>query len=378
MKIHNEQTKIVYDTNIVDYIKELQPKRVCVTSDPFMLELGVVEPLEHYFKSGNIPYKIFSDVKPNPSQSLVTEGLAHIFDSKPSLIIAVGGGSAIDLAKAIIYFCLQIKTGFIAEDELVKPVFIAVPTTAGTGSEVTNFAVITNDDTGVKQVIRSDLMQPDAAVLDVDLTMTAPPHITADTGFDALTHAIEAYVSRFRTPFSDAYALQAAEMIFDNLVPAFAAGDRAAKRNMQLAASIAGMAFNHSALGINHSIAHSVGAIFHLPHGRANSLILPALMRFNMKDEATLYRYSLMGKALGFNFDTPEQTADALIKAVEVLKEMLELPKGFADLDIDPEQVEAQLPVIAEEAVNDYCAPGHPFDVTRDDIKTIVRSVLKP
>ncbi len=376
VKIHNEQTKIVYDTNIVDYIKELKPKRVCVTSDPFMLKLGVVAPLEQYFKTSNIPYKIFSDVKPNPSQALVTEGLAHIFDTKPSLIIAVGGGSAIDLAKAIMYFCLQIKTGFIAEDELVKPVFIAVPTTAGTGSEVTNFAVITDDETGAKQVIRSDLMQPDAAVLDVDLTMTAPPHITADTGFDALTHAIEAYVSRLSTPFSDAYALQAAQMIFDNLVPAFVSKDREAKRNMQLAASIAGLAFNHSALGLNHSIAHAAGAIFHLPHGRANALILPALMRFNMKDEPTLNRYSQMGKALGFVFETPGKTAAALVRAVEILKKMLELPAGFADIGIDRKQLEAELSVIAQEAVNDYCTPGHPFEVTKDDVKSIVRTLI--
>jgi len=380
MRIHNEQTRIVYDTRIVDFIKQLNPKRVCLTSDPFMMKLGVLEPIEAYLVDMDIPYRVFSDVKPNPDESLVKEGLFHIFDTKPDLIVAVGGGSAIDLAKAIMYFCLEIKKEFIAKDSLKKPEFVAVPTTSGTGSEVTNYTVITDGETGAKRVIQSDLMQPDAAVLDVTMTLSAPAHITADTGFDALTHALEAYASGLRTPFSDAYALQAVEMIFDNLLPAYEADTRQAregpKAKMQIAATLAGLAFNHSGLGINHSIAHSIGAIFHIPHGRANALVLPHVMAFNLKDPAVARRYAHAARMLGVDMGSTQASAMALIKAVEVLKERLGLPATLKDMGIDGPEVEAVLPRIVDDALGDYCTPSHPFAVTEDEILAIVRELI--
>ncbi len=376
MKIHNQQTRIVYDTKIVDYLSRLQPRRVCLTSDPFMVKLGVIKPVEAYLTAQGIPYKVFSDVRPNPDDSLVKEGLAHIFDAKPDLIIAIGGGSAIDLAKAIMYFCLEIKKEFISGESLKKPVFVAVPTTAGTGSEVTNYTVITDNETGKKRVLQSSLMQPDAAVLDVSLTLTAPAHITADTGFDALTHAIEAYVSRLRNPFSDAYALKAIELIFSSLVPAFEAGDQPGpKAKMQMAATLAGLSFNHAGLGINHSIAHSIGSVFHISHGRANALVLSHVMAFNLKDKAVTLGYARLAKLLGMELGSPEKSARALIRAVEILKERLGLPVSFKDLDIDQGQVVAALPQIVEDAQEDYCTPGHPFAVSQDQIRDILNTI---
>lgn len=380
MKIHNEQTRIVYDTKIVDYIRQLAPQRVCLTSDPFMVDLGVLEPIEAYLKEKNIPFRVFSDVKPNPDDSLVREGLHHIFDTKPDLIVAVGGGSAIDLAKAIMYFCLEIKKEFIAKDSLKKPVFVAVPTTAGTGSEVTNYTVITDGDTGAKKVIQSDLMQPDAAVLDVSLTLSAPAHITADTGLDALTHAVEAYVSCLSTPFSDAYALQAMDLVFDNLIPAYEAdtpeAQKAPKAKMQIAATLAGLAFNHSGLGITHSIAHSIGAVFHIPHGRANALVLPHVMAFNLKDPGVVRRYAHGARLLGLDMGGTDDSARALIKAVAVFKARLGLPATLKDLGIDGAEVEEAMSRIVDDALADYCTPSHPFAVTADEIRGIIRQLI--
>jgi len=377
MKIHNEQTRIIYDTPIINYLKELAPKRVCVTSDPLMIKLNVLKPVEDYFSANGIPYQIFSDVRPDPDMSLVKEGLAHIFDVKPDLIIAVGGGSAIDLAKAIMFFCMQVKGELIEEENLKKPFFVAVPTTAGTGSEVTNYTVISDESTGSKHVIQSELMQPDAAVLDVSLTMTAPPSITADTGFDALTHAIEAYTCSLHTPFSDAYALKAVDLIFNSLVPAYEDKTlRPPKEQMQIAATLAGLAFNHSGLGISHSISHSLGSRFHIPHGRANALVLPQVMRFNLRDRATEKRYEQLSRTLGMMPGKGDRNARAMVLAVEALKKLLHLPEKISDLDIDPGRVDADMPGIAQDALKDYCTPSHPFNVTYEDICGIVKQLL--
>ena len=238
--------------------------------------------------------------------------------------------------------------------------------------------MISDDATGAKHVIQSPLMQPDTAVLDVSLTMTAPAHITADTGLDALTHAIEAYTSKAHTPFSDAYALKAVAMIFGSIVPAYERADhRQAKADMQLAATLAGMAFNHSGLGICHSIAHTLGARFHIPHGRANALVLPEVMRFNLKDGATARRYAKLAASLGMAMDTVEKGAMSMILAVETLKGLLHLPKRLSDLDIDPGQVAADLPVIARDALADYCTPSHPFQTNETGISQIVTQLLK-
>jgi alcohol dehydrogenase class IV len=377
MKIHQELTKIVYDTSAIDYIKLLAPKSVCLTSDPFMIKLGVLRPFEQYFVDKGIPYKVFSDVQPNPSEALVRKGLLHIIETKPDVIIAIGGGSAIDLAKAIMYYCIHIKTEFMSIDSIQKPLFIAVPTTSGTGSEITNYTVITDEETGAKRVIQSELMQPDVAILDVDLTMSAPGSITADTGVDALTHALEAYVSKLRTPFSDAYALKAIDLIFKNLIPAYENGNhKESRQNMQIAATLAGLAFNHSGLGINHSIAHSLGAIFHLPHGKANALVLPEVMKFNLKSQDVIQRYDEIARYLGMNFGTPEINAKALIEGIHVLKSHLGQPNKLSVLDINMNAIIGNLPQILSDVKADYCTASHPFVVTDEDIRGIVMALV--
>ena len=376
MKIHHELTKIVYDTCAIDYVKLLNPRSVCLTSDPFMIKLGVLEPFERYFKEKGISYKIFSDVKPNPSEELVRNGLLHIIETKPDVIIAIGGGSAIDLAKAIMYYCIHIKSELIEMESIHKPLFIAVPTTSGTGSEITNYTVITDDNTGAKHVIQSELMQPDVAILDVNLTLSAPKSITADTGIDALTHALEAYVSKFKTPFSDAYALKAIELVFKNLISTYDNGNHIESRqNMQIAATLAGLSFNHAGLGINHSIAHSLGALFHLPHGKANALILPSVMTFNLKCPSVVENYDIIARYLGMNFNIPLTNAKALIEGIKVMKSHLALPMKFSDLDISMDQIIENLPKIIEDVHKDYCTTAHPFAVTDEDIRGIIMSL---
>lgn len=376
MNIHQERTKIIYNTTGIDFIKELNPRSVCITSDPFMLELGVVEPFEAYFKKESIPYEIFSDVQPNPSNLLVEKGLLHIIQHKPDVVIAIGGGSAIDLAKAIIYYCLKIKSEIIHTEEIHKPYFIAIPTTSGTGSEVTNYAVITEEDSGQKIVIQSDDIQPDLALLDATLTLTAPPSITADTGFDALTHAIEAYVSTTQNHFSDAYALKAITLIYEHLISAYENSSCfESKKNMQLAATMAGMAFNHSGLGLSHSIAHILGARFHISHGKANALALPAVIQYNSRDPKTLNKYKQIARTLGFNLSSDEENTQALIHSLKLIKKRIDLPDLLSTLNISRKDVLEQLDDIVSEIKVDFCITGNPIEISDDMLRTVILSI---
>ena len=377
MKILTQKTQLVYDTKALDYIKQLNPKSVCITTDPIMIDLGIVKPFINYFKSEGITYEIFSDVVPNPTEELVQKGLLHIIKHKPDHVIAIGGGSAIDLAKAIIYYCITLKSEFMSTNAIQKPTFIAIPTTSGTGSEVTNYTVITSEATGMKNVIQSDLIQPSVALLDYTLTVTAPNFITAETGFDALTHAIEAYVSTPNTPFSDAYALKAVQLVFEHLIPSYQVSENhQSKEYMQLASTIAGMAFNASGLGLCHSIAHALGSHFHLSHGKANALVLPEVMTFNIKNKAVLHKYDGLARSLGFSLNTPERNVQALIKAIDHLKSKLNLPMTLGELGIDKNDLSQLLPTLIRDIHQDFCLPGNPIQPSHDDIQNILFQLL--
>ncbi len=377
MHIHYETTKVVYDTTITTYIKELNPRSVCITTDPIMLKLGIVKPLETFFTEQGIPYELFSDVAPNPSSALVEKGLLHIVDHKPDVVIAVGGGSAIDLAKAIIYYCIQLKSKLMHTTDIHKPLFIAVPTTSGTGSEVTNYAVITDEVSGTKEVIQSAHIQPDVALLDPSLTYTVPAHITAETGFDALTHGIEALVATGRTSFSDAYAKESIQTIYKSLLPSYTNGeDKQAKAALQLAATMAGMAFNIAGLGLCHSIAHSLGSHFHIAHGKANALVLPSVVAFNAQSTDVTKQYSELAKGLGFTLASDKDNVDAFIQSLYLLKHQLQLPRYLTDINITKETITASMDMLIADIQNDFCLAGNPVSATREDIKGILMTLV--
>ncbi|MBF4695938.1 iron-containing alcohol dehydrogenase [Fusibacter ferrireducens] len=375
MKKIMNPTQIIYDTSAVDYIASLKPKNVCITTDPIMLKLGILDPIRDYLKAQKIAYEIFSDVQPDPSEALVQKGLMHIIETKPDLIIALGGGSAIDLAKAIVFYCIKIKEKLMQSEYIHKPLFVAIPTTSGTGSEVTNYAVITSSD-GKKQVIQSELIQPDVAILDASLTLSAPDNLTAETGFDALTHALEAIVSLESNPFSEAYALKAIELIFENLIPAYQTCTHLeSKKNMQLASTMAGMAFNQSGLGLCHSIAHSIGATCHLSHGLSNALVLPEVMKFNSRNHQVRDQYNMVSQYLGLVLDSPDMNVKALIESIRIIKQRLNLPTHLHELNIPMDVILSNMPKIITEVKQDFCSESNPINFTDEDIRGIIMTI---
>lgn len=249
-----------------------------------MHESGRVSYLTDKIKAEGAKWEIFSDVTPDPDIETVTAGVAKILEFQPDTVIALGGGSPIDAAKAIAYFAAK-------QIDLRDCPFVAVPTTSGTGNQVSKFAVITDRARGIKYPLSDDTLLPDYAVLDAELTCSVPPKVTADTGLDVLTHAIEAFVCTEANAFTDALAEKSVKLVDHYLLLAYKEPDnREARQGMHNASCLAGAAFSNAGLGLCHSMAHAMGAQFHIPHGRANAILLPVVMSFNAGCETTLTR----------------------------------------------------------------------------------------
>lgn len=275
MSIFSVPTRILSGEAAFEQLKAYAITRACIICDPFVAKSGLLNKLLKVLAEMGANHRIFSDIRPDPDTDLVVEGLQQILEHKPDAVIAVGGGSAIDAAKAI-SFLYQKNTG------AQKPLCVAVPTTSGTGSEATNFAVITDKATHIKYPLVHDRLLPDVAILDPSLICSVPPAITADTGMDVLTHAVEAYVALEASDFTDALAEKAVRLIVQYLPVAYREGtDLEAREHVHNASCMAGVAFTHAQLGINHSIAHALGGHYRLPHGRANAIVLPHVIAFN-------------------------------------------------------------------------------------------------
>lgn len=352
------KAKLFFGPQAVEHLQSLDCSNVLVVTDGFLQESGMVSKMTQHLPSA-ARVRVYSNVKPDPSQELVDAGVEMIFDVKPDLVIAFGGGSCIDATKAILYFA--------AEKGMERPYFLAIPTTAGTGSEVTNFAVITRGTTKVALI--DDALAPDGALLDASFTRSVPPKITADTGMDVLTHALEAYVSNKATTFTDAMAVKALRIVLKDLPVVFHDGDAMrARGRMAEASCVAGIAFTNAGLGINHSLAHALGGRFHVAHGRLNAILLPYVMRFHMSEAKYCEPYERLAHELGMS------DADELLQRVIDLRHGLGVEDRLADLGtIDAASFEEHVGDMAEAASHDRCTPTNPRPVSKQDLVNLYR-----
>lgn len=302
---------------------------------------------------------------------------------EPDLIVGLGGGSVMDAAKAawVLYEYPDATWDWIFSRPRLRDLrrrarYVGVPTTSGTGSEVTYFAVITDrrGETPVKRGFGSREMMPDLAIVDPELTVTMPPSVTADTGFDVLVHAVEAYVSVAANDFSDPLALKAIRDIFAWLPRAVAHGDDLeAREKVHFAATTAGLSFTNADLGIAHALAHQLGAVFGIPHGRANALMLAPVVRFNAP--AARARYAQIARALGLPADDEDTATEALAQAIEDLQEGVGIPKTLAEMGVDRSEFEARLEVMVENAHRDGCRPGNPRVAEAEDLRALLLGI---
>lgn len=365
-------------------------KRAFIVTDTFLYQNGYTKPIEQKLDEMGITHTTFYNVAPDPTLACAKEGAAQMAAFRPDLILAVGGGSAMDAGKImwVLYehpdvdfqdmamrFCDIRKRVYTFPKMGESAYFVAIPTTAGTGSEVTPFAVITDEVTGVKYPLADYELLPKMAIVDADLMMNAPKGLTAASGIDAVTHALEAYASVMATDYTDGLALRSLKLIFENLPRAYAngSGDPRARENMANAACMAGMAFANAFLGVCHSMAHKLGAFHHLPHGVANALMIDEVLRFNAAEVPvkmgtfpqydhphTLARYAEIADYLKLGGNTDAEKLERLIAAVDALKEQVGIKKTIRDYGIDETDFLNRLDAMVEQAFDDQCTGANP------------------
>lgn len=378
MSSHDFQVKpmIWYGKDCLQRLNDLSFKKVCIVTDKSMVKLGMLEPLTKILDDLNVSYRIFDEVEPDPSLETVLSGLSHILVTKPDLLIAVGGGSVIDAAKAIMFFCLRVKEEVIKPEKIVKPYFVAVPTTSGTGSEVTSYSVITDTKNGKKIPIKDKRMLPDVAILDTVFTSTLPKKVIANAGIDVLTHALEAYVSLEHHAMSDLYALEAARKVSSCLTSMYdQVSDEKSRMEMHMASCYGGIAFENSGLGLNHGMAHALGGKFMLPHGQANALLIPHIIRYNCGDhmggEETRKRYETMAKVMEMAKGNKGDGKTEIIHQINQLTKHLELPSAIKDCGISEKAFLSSVPEMVKKALADFTTSSNPRKAEAEDVVKI-------
>lgn len=370
------KTKVYFNKGSMQTLRCLEGHCALVVSDSIMEELGYLKQAQEYLQEAGIASTTFTDVKPDPDVSIVAAGVQAYESCHADVLVALGGGSVIDTAKAILYFVWQ---RYKARGERFdKPCFVAIPSTSGTGSEVTNFSVISAN--GAKNVLIDEFIAPDVALLDSVCIQHVPKAVIADTGMDVLVHALEAYVSTDATDFTDALAEKTAELIFGHLKALYddPTNDDARDR-VQNASCMAGIAFTNSNLGITHSLAHALGAEFHLPHGRSNALMMEAVIEYNADiagsaNNYAAWKYQKMAAELNLPARTPREGTVSLLRAIEQLKRDLGIPQGIhATGKVDPELFEKVVEDMAEDAMHDRCTPTNPIQPTKKDLVRLYR-----
>ena len=395
--------KIYFEAGSIKYLSDMKGiSKAFIVTDKSMVDLGYVDKVIYQLekRDNQVHYEIFSDVESDPSFDTIDRGVEAMGSFEPDVIIALGGGSAIDAAKGMWLFYehpdvdkeglklkfLDIRKRTYKYPKLgLKASFVAIPTTSGTGSEVTNFAVITDKHNNVKYPFADYELTPDVAIIDPNFVMTLPKVLTADTGMDVLTHAIEAYVSNMASDFTDGLAEKAGELIRQYLITAYEHGDdKLAREKVHNASTIAGMAFTNAFLGINHSLAHKLGAEFHISHGRCNAILLPYVIRYNSMEPTKFVsfpkyehfiadeKYANFAKKIGLEFNTTQEGIDALIDMVNDLLEKLEIPKSFKEYGIDEAIYMSKVDDLANKAFEDQCTTANPRLPLVSELKKIL------
>ncbi|MCL6584903.1 MAG: bifunctional acetaldehyde-CoA/alcohol dehydrogenase [Anoxybacillus sp.] len=400
--------KIYFEKNSTQYLAKMPNiSKAFIVTDPGMVKLGYVDKVLYYLRKrpDYVHCEIFSEVEPDPSLTTVMKGAEMMRSFQPDVIIALGGGSAMDAAKAMWLFYEHPETDFHGLKQKFldirkrvfkypklghKAQFVAIPTTSGTGSEVTSFAVITDKENNVKYPLADYELTPDVAIIDPQFVMTLPKHVTADTGMDVLTHAIEAYVSNMANDYTDGLAMKAIQLVFEYLPRAYKNGnDELAREKMHNASTIAGMAFANAFLGINHSLAHKLGAEFHIPHGRANTILMPHVIRYNATKPKKFtafpkyeyfiadQRYAEIARMLGLPARTTEEGVESLIQAIIKLAKELDIPLSIEACGISKQEFESKVNKLAELAFEDQCTTANPKLPLVSDLADIYRQAFK-
>ncbi len=380
MKNFGIHTQIYFGEGALERLEQIPYKKVLIITDPFVVTSGMINLITHPLDNARIQYEIFKDVVPDPPVEKIATGVKAMLEYKPDCIVAVGGGSAIDSSKSIRDFALK-------TDNYGKVGLIAVPTTSGTGSEVTSFAVISDPLAKMKYPLVSPDLTPDEAILDAELVRSVPPAITADTGMDVFTHALEAYVSLNNNEFSAALAEKAIEIVGVFLLRAYLDGnDMHARQKMHAASCLAGLAFNSASLGLNHGMAHQLGSNFHIPHGRANAMLLPHIIEFNANINKhsrsqkeylpAVKKYSTVATNLGLSSYNKIMSVRSLVNWTQFMLKEMDIPLSISQFgNITEEEYFAAIPAMADAAIADGCTATNPRPVTRADVIQIYKDL---
>ena len=350
------RTKIISGSGAVAALKDLAPRRLMLVTDPFFAENGTASRIAT--ASGAEKVEIFKEVAPDPDVALAAAGTAKVKAFCPDVLVALGGGSAMDCAKAMLFF-----SG-------VEATLVAIPTTSGSGSEVTDFAILTHD--GVKHPLVDPKILPDVAILDDELLQALPKSLIADAGFDVLAHALEAYAALNAGAVTDALARDAFCKAFTCLPVSFA-GDTSVRLEMHLASTMAGMAFSQAGLGLCHAMSHVLGGKFHVPHGRLNAILLPAVVEVNAP--AAAEKYAEVARAAGLGGAAESVALRNLKNGLVRLRKELRLPATLAQAGIEPQKVQNEQARIVEAVLADPCCKTNPVPVTKDLVLRVLDAV---
>lgn len=380
MKSFEIKTKIHFGDNALERLAQMPYKRVLVITDPFIAKGAMINMITDPLKRSGKAFEVFHDVVPDAPVDKIIIGVKKMLEYMPDVIVAVGGGSAIDSSKSIREFALGIN-------HYADVALIAIPTTSGTGSEVTSFAVVNDTVAKIKHPLVSPSLTAEEAILDAELVKSVPPAITADTGMDVLTHAIEAYVSTNHNEFSTALAEKSIEIVGVFLLRAYLNGnDTHARQKMHVASCLAGLAFNSASLGLTHGMAHQLGANFHIPHGRANAMLLPHIIEYNAdihKDSRSqseyhpsVKRYSTIAHILGLSSYNKVMSVRSLIQWIQFMNQDMKIPARISEIGtISVNDYMSKVEIMAEAALADACTATNPRTPDKEAIMQIYRNL---
>lgn len=394
--------KVYFEKNSLQYLTVMENiERVFLVCDPGMVEFGYADLVKNELRKrqNEVQIEMFWNVEPNPSTDTVYAGYEAMMEFKPDTVIALGGGSAMDAAKGMWMFYEHPTTNFFGAKQkfldirkrtykISKPEktqFVCIPTTSGTGSEVTPFAVITDSETHVKYPLADYALTPDVAIIDVQFVMTVPKSVTADTGMDVLTHAIEAYVSVMANDYTRGLSLQAIKLVFENLEASCYHPNEENRERMHNASTLGGMAFANAFLGVCHSIAHKIGGEYNIPHGRTNAILLPHVIRYNAKDPSKhamfpkydFFRadkdYADIARFLGLKGETTEELVEALATAVADLAKKCGIDMSLKGQGVTQETIDSTSYRMAELAYEDQCTTANPKQPLISELQQIIK-----